>query len=350
MLNPPFNQHCELKMFRSTTRAAALPMRSRPVALNALQPNFQAADGCSPGASRCRRNCRGSFLAQVGYVGTRGTNWEVWIDRNAPDFAGRPPGLNFDPRLNARVQCNLLRPFVGYGSITQFNSGLTSTYHSLQTCVQRRFASGLALQGGLYVEQGLGEAQTRRDMRVQNPLNWRGRSRPRRLRSYARVQHELYLRAAVLSRGTQNFLGPGVRQLGTQRLPDAQSGLAMTPGISLRHARPGHTAERHRHLAGTDRRPNCSGSTRRRSLHLHPECMAMRAWATIRGPGFVIWDSSLSKHIPGSEKSQFRFSAEFFNYLNHTNWSGVSTALGIRHLWTNHQRARSATCAARSAL
>jgi hypothetical protein len=48
----------------------------------------------------------------------------------------------------------------------------------------------------------------------------------------------------------------------------------------------------------------------------------------IRGPGFAIWDASAGKQFPIREKLRLRFAAEFFNFLNHTNWSGVATALG----------------------
>jgi hypothetical protein len=48
----------------------------------------------------------------------------------------------------------------------------------------------------------------------------------------------------------------------------------------------------------------------------------------VRGPGFAILDSSLSKQFPIRERVKFRLSGEFFNVLNHTNWSAVSTTLG----------------------
>jgi hypothetical protein len=48
----------------------------------------------------------------------------------------------------------------------------------------------------------------------------------------------------------------------------------------------------------------------------------------LRGPGFFIWDSAISKQFPIREQTKLSLTAEFFNFLNHTNWSGVSTALG----------------------
>ena len=48
----------------------------------------------------------------------------------------------------------------------------------------------------------------------------------------------------------------------------------------------------------------------------------------IRGPGFWDWDTALSKLFPIRESFKAKLSGEFFNVVNHTNWSGVSTSLG----------------------
>lgn len=48
----------------------------------------------------------------------------------------------------------------------------------------------------------------------------------------------------------------------------------------------------------------------------------------IRGSGFGIWDFSLSKQFPIREKAKLKFAGEFYNFMNHTNWSGVGTSLG----------------------
>jgi len=48
----------------------------------------------------------------------------------------------------------------------------------------------------------------------------------------------------------------------------------------------------------------------------------------IRGPGFAIWDAAISKQFSVKERGRLMFRGEFFNFLNHTNWTGVSTSLG----------------------
>lgn len=48
----------------------------------------------------------------------------------------------------------------------------------------------------------------------------------------------------------------------------------------------------------------------------------------IRGPGFVIWDSAVRMEFRVTERAKVTFSSEFYNFLNHTNWSSVGTAFG----------------------
>ena len=49
----------------------------------------------------------------------------------------------------------------------------------------------------------------------------------------------------------------------------------------------------------------------------------------IRGPGLFDWDLSLIKRSPiFRDKVNSEFHASFYNLLNHTNFSGVSTAYG----------------------
>jgi hypothetical protein len=106
-----------------------------------------------------------------------------------------------------------------------------------------------------------------------------------------------------------------------------QSGLAMSPGISLS-------------TAGLATRPNATGASisaaGTRFQWFNPAAFAAPAagfygnagTGVIRGPGFAIWDSSATKQFPIREKLRLRFAAEFFNFMNHTNWSGVGTSLG----------------------
>ena len=324
--NPPFNQNIQLQNVSLDDPSGGTPNAPRPIAVNAFSPTFKRPMVASWSLT-VQKELPWQFMASVGYVGTRGTNWEVWIDRNSPVFRNTPAGYDFDPVLNtAGFNSNLLRPFVGYGSITQFNSGLTSTYHSLQTSFQRRFANHLALQGTYTWSKALGQAQTRRDMRVQNPLNW---SADRGIQDFDRghVFTTNYIYELPFLRNVKNFWGQVFGNWELSGILTAQSGLALTPGISLP-------------TAGLAIRPNATGvaveGERTKTNWFNTAAFAAPAAGkygnagvgVIRGPGFVILDAAVSKQFPVREKARFALRGEFFNFLNHTNWSAVSTSLG----------------------
>jgi Carboxypeptidase regulatory-like domain/TonB-dependent Receptor Plug Domain len=69
---------------------------------------------------------------QIAYVGARGNhNWDV-VDINQP-----PPGtLNRNPTQSLRLTA--FRPYVGYNSIQQAQSGVNESYNALQTSFVRR--------------------------------------------------------------------------------------------------------------------------------------------------------------------------------------------------------------------
>src|SRR6185369_15980161 len=106
-----------------------------------------------------------------------------------------------------------------------------------------------------------------------------------------------------------------------------QSGLAISPGISTGRQ-------------GLATRPDASGQpvagprTLAQWFNIGafvapaPGFYGNAGTGIIRGPGFAIWDSSLSKQFAVTERLRFRLGGEFFNFLNHTNFSAVTTTLG----------------------
>ena len=325
IVNPPYNQTVSLQNVLLDDPSGGTPNAPRPVSAAGFNPNF-TRPMVQSWSLTVQRELPARFLAQIGYVGTRGTNWEIWIDRNAPDFGVRPAAGNFDTRLNAGFNSNLLRPFVGYAAITQFNSGLSSSYHSFQSSWQRRFAHGLALQGVYTFSKAVGEEQTRRDMRVQNPLYWRADRGPVDF-DRTHVFSANYVYELPFFRGRRSLAAQVLGGWEASGFLSFQSGLALSPGLALS-------------TAGLATRPNATGSTitaaGTRFQWFNPAAFAAPAagfygnagTGVIRGPGFAIWDASAAKQFPIHEKLRLRFAAEFFNFLNHTNWSGVGTSLG----------------------
>jgi hypothetical protein len=74
-------------------------------------------------------------VAEVAYVGTKGTHLLGDIDFNQPTVATR--------LANPGVGINAIAPFIGYGPITARDPVFTSNYNSLQATLNRRLSHGL---------------------------------------------------------------------------------------------------------------------------------------------------------------------------------------------------------------
>jgi hypothetical protein len=108
----------------------------------------------------------GQFVADVSYVGNRGTRLPVsrsindtpaqylsttpYRDQTAINFLSAQfdnPFYGVDPIYGARTsRAALLRPFPHFGNITYVDSAGYSWYHSLQSQVEKRFSQGYTLQ------------------------------------------------------------------------------------------------------------------------------------------------------------------------------------------------------------
>src|SRR5579862_773026 len=81
-----------------------------------------------------------STILEVGYVGTKGTHLLGDVDLNQPTVAAR--------LSNPGVDVNAIRPYPGFGVITDREPIFTSNYNSLQASLNRRFSKGLTVQLG----------------------------------------------------------------------------------------------------------------------------------------------------------------------------------------------------------
>jgi hypothetical protein len=91
-----------------------------------------------------------AMALDVSYVGQHQQVILQNMDINRVDFGSTFLPANQDPSLapsttgSSAVATDLMRPFRGYGSITQTSGWQQRTYHSLQLSLQRRFRNGLS--------------------------------------------------------------------------------------------------------------------------------------------------------------------------------------------------------------
>jgi hypothetical protein len=322
--NPPFSQNVSLQNVSLSDPSNGIPNALAPVSLGAFSPEFKRPMVHS-WSVMVQRELPGQFLVSAGYVGTRSTNNETWVNINSPAFVP-PAGYQFDPRINAGMNTNLLAPYQGYAAITDVESGLNSIYNSLQTTFQRRFLHGLALQGSYTYSKVLGEILTARNVTTQNPTNWLADYGPADFdRTHVFTMNYVYTLPVLRAR--HDIVGQLFGNWQLSGFITAQSGLAMSPGISTGKqglaTRPNATGES---IAG----PQTIAEWFNTAAFAAPAAgfYGNSGIGVIRGPGFGIWDASPSKQFPIYERLKFRLGGEFFNAINHTNFSGITTTLG----------------------
>jgi hypothetical protein len=99
-------------------------------------------------------------VAEVAYVGTKGTHLLGDIDFNQPTVATRV--------ANPGVGINAIEPFIGYGAITARDPVFTSNYNSLQATLNRRLSHGLQVGVAYTWSKFLTTNYTDRDNGVQD--------------------------------------------------------------------------------------------------------------------------------------------------------------------------------------
>jgi hypothetical protein len=104
-----------------------------------------------------------STVVEVGYVGTKGTHLLGDVDINQPTVAARLASSGDD--------VNAIRPFPGYGAITDRNPIFTSNYNSLQASLNRRFNRGLTVQLGYTWSRLLTTSPEDRSLATYNTYN-----------------------------------------------------------------------------------------------------------------------------------------------------------------------------------
>jgi hypothetical protein len=297
------------------------------------------------------------FLLEVGYVGTKGTKLPRFIEGNPAiyvpgfDSSGKPLSTsgNADQR-RLYSGCTLNDP---PGSCIYSSTGLiagiaNSSYNALETSLRKRFSHGMAFLASYTFSKTIDDASSfnmtgsaakpvagENDL-AQNPFNLAAE----RGRSLFDSRHRLvisYQWSLPLWRHPQGWYQ---QILGAWQLNGIATVMSGTPftvfdsnDVSEQGGAPeisGFSANRPNLLPGQD--PNRGPKTTQAWLNAgafqritadptSPVQQFGTAGRNIaQGPGYANWDFSAFKSIPITEGKEFQFRAEFFNFLNHTNF------------------------------
>jgi hypothetical protein len=277
---------------------------------------------------------------QIGYVGARGIhNWDV-VDINQAQAGA----LQNNPGKNI----NVLRPFLGFTSIQEEQSGVGSDYNSLQASWNSHFRGG-SLFGVSYTwQKSMDQSSNYRDI-VPDSYNKSNLWAPSEY-DIPQVLIVNYLWAEPFFANQHNFAG---EVLGGWQLAGNVQAQKGTPcgvgtntdyaGVSgndvgsfgcgsegqfwVKNANPKHLGGFAGYGSGAKYFSTTDSSGN--PIFTPPAAGTFNLQGgvrdEIRGPGEENWNLSMIKSFPTTENTGFEFRAEAYNFINHPNWSGISS-------------------------
>jgi hypothetical protein len=332
--NPPFSKLATFfnPPFNNPAAGAAAPLT--PLALNGLDPIYKVpmAQNWSFGV---QQELTSDIRLSVAYVGSRGTHLDYYIDTNQPLPA---MGYDFDPRIactattpfpcSQRVSTDYVRPYQGWSSISNIAPIGSSTYHSLQFTLDKKFSHGLQFGSaytwsksiGLSGANGLGST-------AQNSYNLKAE---RGLTAFDRTQMLVlnYVYDLPFFHSMTGVGGAVLKGWETTGIISFESGFPLTPALSSSTA---GLANRPDRVAGASiSGPQTQQQWFNTSAFVAPPFgyFGNAGQGTIRGPGLNQWDLGFFKNFRIKERGNVQFRAEMFNTWNHTNFNAVDTTVG----------------------
>jgi len=277
----------------------------------------------------------GSWVAELGYRGTRGVHLPLdynlnqvplrsltAADRDAiANAAGNPAGTA--PVVDA------LRPYPAFNAISMFENAATSSYHSLQARLERRYRSGLDLLLAYTWSKSIDDAS---DFASGDPservLDSFDRRSQKAVSSFD-VQHRFV--ASFNYSLPAPFLRPLLKGWQVNGIVTWQTGQPFTP----------YTSQFDPFRNESYNRLNVVGDPNRGvppGLAYNPAAFATPSPGTfgnsgrnvIRGDGYRSADLSLFRNFMLRDSVRFQFRFEAVNALNHVNYQGPITDQATR--------------------
>jgi hypothetical protein len=260
-------------------------------------------------------------ILDVAYVGSHGTHLFRPYNLNSP-----PPNTAV---INRQIHPNALRPFPGYGSITQRQSSASSVYHSLQLKFNRRMADKASMGVAYTFSKSIDDSSSDRggsdippDSR--NARAERGPSDFDRAHIFT-ANYIWYLPDAVRG-GNLALLLNGWQMSGITRM---WSGKPFDVALSTDVAGIGTVQNQRPDVIAGTRGPRTPEEWFSRSAFARPATGTFGNMGrnSIRGPGINKWDLALFKNFQLREGMRLQFRCEAFNAFNHVSFDAVGRTL-----------------------
>lgn len=258
-------------------------------------------------------------ILDVAYVGSRGSHLM------------RPYNLNDAPprAATAGVHVNAVRPFAGYGAITQRETSASSAYHSLQVKFNRRLSGKFSVSTAYTLSKSIDDASSERGG-SDVPPDSRNKRLERALSDFDR-RHVF----------TASYIWHLPKPAQTRMLAAVVNGWEFS-GITRLYAGKPFDVALSQDVAGIgatqNQRPLIVGDVRgRRTVEewFNRAAFARPASGTfgdmgrniIAGPGMHKWDLAMYKNFLAGESVRIQFRAEAFNAFNHPTFTTIGRTL-----------------------
>jgi hypothetical protein len=242
-----------------------------------------------------------------------------------------------DPRINA------VRPFLGYGPITDIETAFDSNYHSLQVMARKSFGAAGLFSAAYTWSKFLTDSGSDRSNAPQNSYNWHeGEYGP-----YPGDRTQMftgnYVYIIPIFRQSHGFVGQALKGWEFSGILSAYTGVPTTvttssvdpAGLGNLGASP--VSGRPDEICNPNvNAPHQYGASVQGLLWFNTACFAPvpegavrpgnTGRYTVRGPGFFDLDASLLKNFSIKERASLQFRFETLNTLNWVNPLGFASA------------------------
>ena len=316
-VNPPVIQSVNLvnPSFPSPGNSGSVKL-SAPT-ISAADFNIEATQVQSYSLS-VQHQFRGNWTVTAAGAGDQARHLPATFNINQP----LPDGpYNFNPVINTgSVLASIYGAYYGYGPINNLNTIVNANWTALELSARHPIGNNLFLSLSYTWSHGLSDSTT---TNYYNPKEFYG--------STAQNVPQVFTASLIYSlpflKNRRGLLGSVLGGWQIADITTVQDGYSLTPGLSI--ANQGNAA-----------RPNTTGApvSGPKTVAKWFNTAAFSSPAagyfgdagtgSIRGPGLINFDVTLQKTFRITEKQGVEFRAEFFNVLNHTNFTSVSTSFG----------------------
>ena len=306
---------------------------SSPNPLQAYQ-----AEGRSPYTEQysfdVQQQLRRGLVLDMGYYGNHGVHLFSNIDLNQPvagAYIGKTSIAAGGVTAANTPALNVLRPYPGWSSISYSSLQFFSKYNSLQTSLKARLSDGATMTLNYTWSKALTNSRTPQDNNnLASEYGPTGNDRRHVFNASFVYRLPFYRNQETLvGKIAGGFQVSGIVAYGSGQYQTATIGAVDPGGLGLltgpAGARPDQVSNPNTNPPRSFTRwfntasfiPTPAGQYRAGNARV----------ANILGPGYGVWNLTVTKNIRLAENSNFQLRAEAFNVFNHTNFNGISTAV-----------------------